>query len=162
MKRTVKSVLSAKDIKHFRQKLIEKRSEILSDVMHMENESLRRSDTELSHLPVHMADAGTDNFDTDNTLGLMDSERKILTEIYDALGRIEKKTYGTCEGDGRPIPKVRLEAIPWARFCVACAAKAEKGQFGKETLPHISSDEQLRLSNAADLQDEDFDSFDQS
>jgi hypothetical protein len=74
-----------------------------------------------------MADAGSDNFEMENTLGLMDEEVKILAEIDAALGRIERKTYGICEGSGEPIPKSRLEAIPWARYCVEYQELLEKG-----------------------------------
>jgi RNA polymerase-binding transcription factor DksA len=57
----------------------------------------------------------------------MDSERKLLREIDNALVRIEKKTYGICEGTGKSIPKARLEAQPWARYCVEYARMLEQG-----------------------------------
>jgi len=75
---------------------------------------------------------GTDTFELENTLGLVDKERKLLLEIVDALGRIEKDTYGICEGNNEAIPKERLEAIPWARYCVACASLSEKGLLDRE------------------------------
>jgi DnaK suppressor protein len=74
-----------------------------------------------------MADAGTDNYEQGFALGLMDNERKLLREIEDALERIEQKTYGTCEATGAPISKARLEAKPWARYCVEYARKLEQG-----------------------------------
>ena len=46
-----------------------------------------------------------------------------------AEGGIENGTYGVCEGEGEPIPKARLEAIPWARYCVNCATLVEKGRL---------------------------------
>ena len=57
----------------------------------------------------------------------MDSERKILHEIDAALSRIEDKTYGICEGTGKPIAKARLEAKPWARYSVEYARLIEQG-----------------------------------
>ncbi len=98
----------------------------------MESEALRRDRSDLSNMPIHMADIGTDNYEIENTLGLMDSERKILAEIDDALRRIEEGTYGICEGSGEPIPRERLEAIPWARYCVAYASLLEKGFAAEE------------------------------
>ncbi|MHC4068946.1 MAG: TraR/DksA family transcriptional regulator [Planctomycetota bacterium] len=83
--------------------------------------------TDLSRLPIHMADIGTDNYDQEFTLGLMDGERELIREIEEALGRIEDDTYGICQGDGEPIPKARLRAIPWARYCVEHANLREKG-----------------------------------
>jgi RNA polymerase-binding transcription factor DksA len=79
-----------------------------------------------------MADLGTDNYGIENTLVLTDSERKLIAEIDDALQRIEDGSYGICQGSGRPIPKLRLEAIPWAKYCVEYAVLLEKGLVRKE------------------------------
>jgi DnaK suppressor protein len=118
--------LSSVEIEKFRATLLAKRNEILGNVISMESEALRRERSDLSNMPIHMADVGTDNYEIENILGLMDSERKILVEIYDALSRIEDGTYGVCEGHDEQIPKARLEAIPWARYCVKCAEQSEK------------------------------------
>ncbi|MHC4073711.1 MAG: TraR/DksA family transcriptional regulator [Planctomycetota bacterium] len=96
-----------------------------------EDEALNKSRLDaagdLSSMPIHMADIGTDNYEQEFALGLMDSERKLLREIDDALVRIEQKAYGVCEGTGKPIPKARLEAQPWARYCVEYARMLEQG-----------------------------------
>lgn len=131
-KRTNKSRLTPAEIREFKTLLLAKQAEILSNVICMEDETLRKIRTDLSSMPFHMADAGTDNYELENTLGLMDSERKILAEIEAALERIDAGTYGTCEGDDEPIPKARLNAIPWARYCVACANLSEKGLLARE------------------------------
>ena len=112
--------------------LLAKLTEILGNVTSMETEALRRDRSDLSNMPIHMADLGTDNYEIENTLGLMDSERKILIEINDALKRIDDGTYGICESRGEQIPKERLKAIPWARYCVACATLIEKGLLAKK------------------------------
>jgi len=109
--------------------LIEKRNEILGSVTSMEAETLKRERSDLSNMPIHMADMGSDSYEIENTIGLMSSERKILVAINEALDRIENGTYGVCEGEGEPIPKARLEAIPWARYCVNCATLVEKGRL---------------------------------
>jgi len=126
--------LTADELPRFKKMLLAKQREILGNVMSMENETLRRARTDLSNLPYHMADLGSDNFELENTLGLVDSERRILEEIEDALIRIDDGTYGICEGNGEPIPKARLEAIPWARYCVKCASLAEMGLLGGEDI----------------------------
>jgi len=118
--------LTAEEIEEFKNILLAKRREILGSVSSMENDTLHKERSELSNMPIHMADAGTDNFEIENTIGLMDSEKKILQDIYDALNRIEEGTFGICENNGEPIPKKRLEAIPWTRYCLACASKMEK------------------------------------
>ena len=129
--RSKKSRLSAVTIEHFKQMLLQKRREIINNVNEMEGEALKQSrldaSGDLSSMPIHMADIGTDNYEQEFALGLMDSERKLLREIDDALQRIEDKTYGICEGTGKPIRKARLEAQPWARYCVDYARMLEQG-----------------------------------
>lgn len=131
LSRTRKSRLSAASIEHFKQLLLEKRREILKNVNEIEDEALKKSRLDatgdLSSMPIHMADLGTDNFEQEFVLGLMDSERKLLHEIDDALQRIDEGTYGICEGTGKPIRKARLEAQPWARYCVIYARMLEQG-----------------------------------
>ena len=129
--RKKKRSLSAADAKHFRELLLQKRREILKNVTEFEDEALRKSrldaSGDLSCMPIHMADLGTDNYEQEFSLGLMDSERKLLREIDNALVRIENKTYGTCEATGKPISRARLEAQPWARYCVEYARMLEQG-----------------------------------
>ena len=125
--------LTPVEIEEFKMMLLEKSKEILGDVTIMENGTLRGQNGDLSNTPIHMADSGTDNFDQELNLDLMESERKILREIDDALNRIEDGTYGICEGIGKPIPKARLEAIPWAKYCVEYANMLEKGLAGDKS-----------------------------
>ena len=130
-KRTKKEGLSAADIERFKQTLLEKRREIVGDVHEIHEEALKKSrldaSGDLSSMPIHMADLGTDNYEQEFALGLMDSERKLLLEIDDALRRIANGTYGICEGTQKPIKKARLEAKPWARYCVDYARMLEQG-----------------------------------
>jgi len=134
--RTKKCRLSGADTEHFKQMLLEKRREIVGDVNEIEDETLKKSRIDatgdLSSMPIHMADIGTDNYEQEFALGLMDSERKLLREIDDALQRIEQGTYGICEGTGKPIPKARLKAQPWARHCVEYARILEQGLVTKQ------------------------------
>ena len=126
-----KSVLTAKELQCYRDLLIERLKEIVGNVNHIESEALKtsRQDSsgDLSSMPIHMADIGSDNYEQEFALGLMDSERKIVQEIYEALKRIQEGTYGICEGTGEPIPKARLDGIPWTRYCVKYAEMLEKG-----------------------------------
>ena len=130
-RRLSKSPLSAKDLEYFRDLLIEKQKEIVGDVNAMEAEALRKSRLEaagdLSSMPIHMADMGTDNFEQEFSLGLMDSERKLLHDIILALNKIDLGTYGICEGTSKPIGKPRLEANPWAKYCIEYAQMVEDG-----------------------------------
>jgi len=126
-----KSPLSAEQIEHFRRLLLQRRRQILGDVdaMSGSNEPGSRQDAtgDLSSMPIHMADIGTDNYEQEFKLGLIESDRKQLEEIDHALAKIRKGTYGICEGTGRPIGLARLEAKPEARYCIEYARMLEKG-----------------------------------
>ena len=123
--------LTSAESERYRQLLLEKWAELLGDVNHIEEEALRTSRLDaagdLSSMPIHMADMGTDNFEQEFAIGLMDSERKILAKIRDALQRIDQGTFGICEGTGKPIAKARLNAKPWARYCIEYARMVEQG-----------------------------------
>lgn len=119
---------NARDLEHFRDLLLAKRREILGDMSSMEREALRSSGgSNLSTLPIHMADMGTDNYEQEFTLGLVETERKLLREINLALAKIQDGTYGICEGTGKPISKARLEVQPWARYSIEYAKQMERG-----------------------------------
>jgi|WetSurMetagenome_2_1015567.scaffolds.fasta_scaffold41490_2 DnaK suppressor protein len=126
------SILTPKELKQFKELLIEKRAELLGNVSYMEKDALKEDRSELSNMPIHMADMGTDSYEQEFTLELMDSERKIISEIDEALARIDNGTFGICEYNSEPIPRPRLEAIPWARYCVACAGIIEKKNQNNE------------------------------
>ena len=120
--------LHARELLHFREQLIAKRRELVGDVSSMEREALRTSSgTNLSTLPMHMADMGTDNYEQEFTLGLVEKDRGLLREINSALQKMLTGVYGLCEGTGKPIAKARLEAQPWARFSIEYARQMERG-----------------------------------
>ena len=127
-----KAHLSRAELNRFRQVLLVKRREILGNVTEIEKEALKQSRGDaagdLSSMPIHMADLGTDNYEQEFALGLMDNERRLIRQIDDALARISEGTYGYCEGTGKPIRKARLEAKPWARYCVEYAQLVEDGK----------------------------------
>ena len=101
----------------------------------------------------HQADAATDSFDRDFALSLVSAEQDALNEVEEAIQRIKRGTYGTCEVTGEPIAAERLEAVPFARFSVEGQAEYEKnkrrkivrdtgGIFGDGTdTPKLQSDE---------------------
>lgn len=123
--------LTAEQLNHFRRLLLEKLAEITGDVNHIESGALKTSRADatgdLSSMPIHMADIGSDNYEQEFALGLMHSERQIVHEIIAALKRIDNGTYGICEGTGEQIPLTRLNGIPWTRHCLKYAARMEKG-----------------------------------
>ncbi|MFH1614377.1 MAG: TraR/DksA family transcriptional regulator [Planctomycetota bacterium] len=159
VRQTRKSTLSRADIEHFTQLLLAKRAEIVGDVNSMENDALKKSRLDaagdLSSMPIHMADIGTDNYEQEFALELLDSERKILREINYALQRIAERRYGICEGTGEPIPKARLEANPWARYSVEYARLIEQGLAEETDAGEAEDSHQLRQLDIQDYQEED-------
>ncbi|MBC8003242.1 MAG: TraR/DksA C4-type zinc finger protein [Opitutaceae bacterium] len=104
------------------QNLLELRERLLHQMSGLAKESAE----EMSNYSLHMADSGTDNFDRDFALSLLSSDQDAVYEIEEALKRIERDTYGICEITSKPIPKARLDAIPWTRFTVEAQAQLEK------------------------------------
>lgn len=143
----IKGKLKPAEIRWYKALLLAKQEEILGNVTTMEHQSLLREMGELSNISQDVADAGTGSFEVENILGLMDSERKLLEQIYEALQRIDDGRYGICEGGGEMIPRKRLDAIPWTKYCVDCASKAEKGlvrgekSFGRSSYDYCTDDE---------------------
>lgn len=130
--RLSKSKLSPRELAKFREALLIKRRQLLGDMEGMEREALQSEVTNLSHLPVHMADMGTDVYEQEFTLSLVDRDRKIVDEIDHALYKIEKKTFGICEGTGQMIAKTRLEAQPWTRHSIEYARHRQRPGIRRE------------------------------
>jgi RNA polymerase-binding transcription factor DksA len=119
------------ELKTYRQRLLALRDRLTGDVSHLAGEALRTAGGEasggLSNMPVHPADLGTDNFEQECTLNLLHKQEEVLSEIADALERVHKRSFGLCEECRQAIPAARLQALPYARQCVACARKLQKG-----------------------------------
>ncbi len=119
------------DLKNYQQILLDLRIRLNGDVSHLTDEALHQSGNEaggnLSSMPIHMADLGTDAFEQENTLNLLQNEEQVLADIAAALERLDQGAFGRCEECGGEIPEVRLRALPYARLCVDCARKQEQG-----------------------------------
>ena len=118
------------DLETFRQSLLNLRARLSGNLSHLAEEALRTTGGEssggLSNTPIHMADLGTDNFEQEFTLSLIQNEEQVLVEIAEALNRIDQGAFGKCEECGSPIPKARLQALPYTRHCVNCARKVQQ------------------------------------
>ena len=113
----------------YKERLVSLRARLRGDVNQLADAALRKSRSEangdLSSMPIHMADIGSDNFEQEFTLSLMENEGAALEKIDASLERIEDGSYGACEECGVRIPKSRLNAIPYATLCVKCASQQE-------------------------------------
>ncbi|HWB13228.1 MAG TPA: TraR/DksA family transcriptional regulator [Pirellulales bacterium] len=119
------------EIKVYKERLLALRSRLRGDVSQMADAALRKNRMdgggEISSMPIHMADLGSDNFEQEFTLSLMENEEETLDLIELALERIEDGSYGVCDECGAKIPKARLNALPYAPLCVKCAGQMERG-----------------------------------
>lgn len=122
-------MLAPTELRKYQQRLQNLANRLDEDCSQLKDEALRPDGGEasggLSDVPVHPADLGTHTFEEEVSLGLLSNEEQLLQEIEDALSRIDQGNYGTCAGCCQRIPKTRLDAIPYARFCVACTKARE-------------------------------------
>ena len=127
----MKPGMKAADAKPFKTALESLRARLRGDVTTMADAALRKTRSEasgdLSSMPIHMADIGSDAYEQEFTLSLMATEEDTLTLVEEALERIRGRRYGLCEECGGVIAKKRLEAIPFAPTCIRCAEKLENG-----------------------------------
>jgi RNA polymerase-binding transcription factor DksA len=112
----------------FKEKLHLLRARLRGDVNAMAEVALRKSGIEGSDrnaMPIHMAELGSDNFEQEFTLGLMEADEGTLGSIDSALDRIQDGTYGKCVHCDGVISKERLNAIPYTPVCIKCAQLQE-------------------------------------
>jgi RNA polymerase-binding transcription factor DksA len=117
------------EVSAYKTLLMALRARLRGDVNQLADAALKKNRAEangnLSSMPIHMADLGSDNFEQEFSLSLMENDEVTLEAIEAALERIESGIYGDCEECGTKIPKTRLEAIPYTSLCVKCASKME-------------------------------------
>ncbi|MGB7767556.1 MAG: TraR/DksA C4-type zinc finger protein [Verrucomicrobiia bacterium] len=148
-----RTAVAPKKVKPEWQKYYNRLLELRDQLRHQMNGLAKDSAQEMAGYSLHMADSGTDNFDRDFALSLLSADQDALYEIEEALKRIEKKTYGTCELTGKSIPKARLEAIPWTRFTVEAQAQLEReGALRSRRLGQLGT---IDSAGAADADGED-------
>jgi DnaK suppressor protein len=128
-------------IRKQKQKLLQLRDAVVDSMAGVAQGTLRSraEGSEASAFGMHQADAGSDAYDRDFALSLLSQEQDALYEIDEALKRIEVGTYGKCEMSGKPIPRARLEAIPFARFTVECQSQLEKQSRASRVRPSVTS-----------------------
>ena len=114
-----------------RQRLAEERErldEVRStfDAEGLTDQSASDSVGELSSYDQHQADMGTETFEREKDLSILEQVEAELADVEHALRRLDEGTYGTCEVCGKAIPDERLEAMPATRLCLEHQAEAER------------------------------------
>ena len=119
------------EVKPFKEMLLELRARLRGDVSTLANAALsgrESSGSGSSAVPSHIADMGSDTYEQDNTILLMNNEGETLVEIEHALERIEAGVYGSCTECSGKIPKMRLKALPYTAHCVKCASEIQSSK----------------------------------
>ena len=114
--------MRAKDKKHFRQKLLEKKEELVSVVQKTEDYG-RQVNSEAEGMD--LADKASSSYTKEFMFSKSDGDRQLLQEVVDALDRLDEGDFGKCMNCGEKVEGKRLEAVPWSPFCLSCQAKAE-------------------------------------
>src|SRR5260370_15798166 len=124
--------MNSTELKNYKKQLLALQERLGGDVSHLTDEAYKRQGDEaggnVSHVPIHMADLGTDNFEQENTLNLLANEERMMKEIAAALERMDGGKFGHCEECHGEIGKPRLKELPYTRYCVDCARKMDQAK----------------------------------
>jgi len=124
--------MNESDRKRFEKRLLDERARIAGVLDRMNatsrSDEQRDQDGDLSVMPTHPADLGTDEQQRELESSVNQNEADTLAEIDAALERLYKDPdrYGVDERTGKAIPLARLEVIPWARYDVEGQAAVEE------------------------------------
>ncbi len=124
------------DIQEMKKRLLEKRAEIQRNIASL-SEAYPKPNVDENAVGQDAQDfeeAAVDFLEMQQEQSVMVNEQALLTEVNDALKRIEQGTYGLCLVCGKPIPDKRLEAMPWAALCVKDEEELEKRNLSREEL----------------------------
>jgi DnaK suppressor protein len=118
------------DTDHFRTELLQERERVQAALANLRESHPGSLDDEVEEVAAtsdnHLGDTATATLGREIDYSLGENSEQVLSEIDQALQRIEDGTYGTCSACGKEIPAERLEAHPWAALCIDDARKAER------------------------------------
>jgi len=131
--------MTKSEIGHYRQHLLELSKRLKSDMTALTSEALRGTAGDeagnLSKLPLHIADLGSDSYDQELAISLLENDNQIAEDIKSALDRIDNGTFGRCAECDAAISKERLNALPFTPYCIDCARELEQaGEAGRNTV----------------------------
>lgn len=114
--------LRPEEARNLRKLLLARKAELMDSYSNLEDEARQKGKEagELSAVPFHPADLGSDAFEQTLSLALLENESSAIREIDAALERMEEGTYGACEECASPIDRTRLRALPQATLCRRC------------------------------------------
>ena len=125
--------MTKKNLAYFEKRLLEERARVIKEIGH-HGETFGLSETEsdgdLGAYSFHMADQGTDAMEREKAFLFASQEGRFLWHVNEALRRLYKTpdTFGKCHNCGEEIAFERLDALPHARYCIACKQREEDGK----------------------------------
>jgi DnaK suppressor protein len=119
--------LKGPKLEKFKQRLLAKRRELISEVRGSNVGSLEANSDRIQDIADQASSAYTKEF----LLSIGDAERRMLRQVDEALNKIRQETYGLCESCGEMINERRLEALPFARLCITCQEEEERAKAGR-------------------------------
>lgn len=114
-----------REMERYRKLLLAKREDVLSRVKIARSSELEANDADAPDL----GDRALSNVTLDLSYQLSAGERDFVRRIDAALERIATGHYGECVHCGKKVQMARLEAVPWARHCVACQELQDRGEI---------------------------------
>ena len=121
-----------REMREFKELLLALRARLQGDVDGLADSALnttrKEASGDLSSMPIHMADIGSDSYEQEFTLRLLENEEETLAQVEAALERFDEGSYGLCLECGQLITKERLRVIPYTPLCIKCASKREGGR----------------------------------
>ena len=115
--------MDKRKLKSYRDKLLARRESLFSQVTEAEMSS-RERDLEATQDPADMA---ANAYTKELLISMSANDRVLLQLIDEALARVERGEFGECVNCGEPVPEKRLDAVPWARYCLKCQDLQERG-----------------------------------
>jgi DnaK suppressor protein len=115
--------MDKKRLEYYKKKLATRREELLKIIARTEEEG-RAADDDPT---VDLADKAANSYTKEFLFGQTNTDRSMLQLVDESLQRIKTGTYGSCIECEEELQQKRLEAVPWARYCVTCAEKHEQG-----------------------------------
>jgi DnaK suppressor protein len=115
--------MDQKKLKAFREKLLEKKIEILE--AYNKNKTYGKEADEEGAQDI--ADKASNSYTKEFLFSLSNTERDLLQLVDEALARIDGRRFGVCVVCEDEMERKRLEAVPWAKRCISCQEKQEQG-----------------------------------
>jgi DnaK suppressor protein len=117
--------MDKKRLENYRKKLQAKRDDLVRNIARVEEEG-RAADEDTT---VDLADKAANSYTKEFLFGQTNAERSFLHLIEEALKRMKAGSYGLCANCEEEVQQKRLDAVPWAKYCIECQEKQERGQL---------------------------------